>query len=61
MEKDAWRSAERMLREYGERAEEECAARADYHALQDDKAEAGKWTVVGQAVQRLRQGEKPPA
>jgi len=49
--------ARRLLREYGERAEEECEARASYHDMQGDQAAAEQWQRVRQAVQLLRQRE----
>jgi hypothetical protein len=53
-------AAERMLREYGAGAEEECAYRASYHQMQGDLAVAEGWRQTRTLIARLRRGESPP-
>jgi hypothetical protein len=53
-------AAQRMLREYGAGAEEECESRASYHDMQGDKSVAEGWRRTREVIQRLRSGEKPP-
>lgn len=55
-----WETAERMLREYGAGAEEECDSRASYHQMQGDPAAAEDWRQAKSLIQRLRCGERPP-
>jgi plasmid stabilization system protein ParE len=49
--------ARRLLREYGDRAEEECDSRASYHEMQGDEDAAEQWRRLRTAVQLLRQRE----
>lgn len=56
-----WQMAERMLREYGTAAEEECASRASYHEMQGDRTAAEGWRRARELIVRLRRGERPPA
>lgn len=51
---DTWETARRLLREYGDRAEAECEARATYHRMQDDKATAEEWRKLKSKVAILR-------
>lgn len=55
-----WEAAERMLREYGAGAEDECESRASYHDMQGDPTVAGGWRRTSEIIQRLRRGERPP-
>jgi hypothetical protein len=55
-----WQTAARLLRQYGNSAEEECAARASYHQMQRDEAEAHRWRLIKGLVERLRKGERAP-
>ena len=57
---DLWRAAERMIREYGPSAEEECEARAGYHQMQHDEPEALRWRLIKGLVERLRKGDSAP-
>jgi hypothetical protein len=57
---ELWKVAERVIREYGISAEEECAARAAYHQMQRDDAQAHKWRIIKELVERLRNGERAP-
>jgi len=54
---DALETARQMLREYGDRAEEECESRASYHELEGDKEAAMQWRVLKQAILILRASE----
>ena len=49
--------ARRLLREYGDRAEDECDSRASYHDMQGDEAAAQQWRRLRVTVQLLRQRE----
>jgi hypothetical protein len=55
-----WEAAERMMREYGLAAEDECEARASYHEMQGDPAVAEGWRRTKTLIRRLRCGERPP-
>jgi hypothetical protein len=55
-----WQTAERMLREYGNSAQEECESRASYHEMQANPAMAESWRRTGEIILRLQRGEKPP-
>jgi hypothetical protein len=57
---ELWRAAERLIRNYGMSAEEECDARIAYHQMQRDDVEAHKWRLIKGLVQRLRNGEPAP-
>ena len=52
-------SAKRLIREYGDRAEEECDARAGYHQAQGDPDLAEQWRLIREMVKRLRQAGRP--
>jgi hypothetical protein len=60
VESAIWQAAERVLREYGAAAEEECASRASYHEMQGDCANAAAWRQTLDIIRRLRRGERPP-
>lgn len=52
---DALQTAQRMMREYGDHAEDECDARSSYHQLNGDLEDAARWRILKQAVILLRQ------
>ncbi len=55
-----WRAAERLLRIYGELAEEECRDRISYCHMTWQWSEARAWRLRLDTLRRLRGGEKPP-
>jgi hypothetical protein len=60
VETGIWTTAERILREYGETAEQECESRASYHEMQGDPAAMKNWRRIRDIIPRLRLGERPP-
>jgi len=52
---DVWETARRLLREYGDGAEDECETRATYHEMQGDKVAAEQWRRIKLTVQLVRQ------
>ena len=52
-----WDSAQRMLREYGERADAECEARRSYYEMLGDNNAVEEWRRIAVAVGRLRAGK----
>jgi len=47
-------TAQRLLREYGGRAEQECRARAEYHEVQGNASEAIYWHKIADVVRGRR-------
>ncbi len=60
MERAIWKLAEKLLRDHGDMAEHECAARESYHVMRWDMAGAARWRRRAAFVRRLRNGERPP-
>jgi hypothetical protein len=54
VEFDTWKAAQRLLREYGDKAEAECDARADFHKMEGDEATAEQWRKLKGDVATLR-------
>jgi hypothetical protein len=49
-------TAQRLLREYGDRSEQECLSRADYHEIQGNASEAIYWRKIADLVRGRRAG-----
>lgn len=47
-------AAERLIREYGDRAEAECEARCDYFKMLGDDGSAEEWRNIKAALGLLR-------
>ncbi len=60
MESVIWRAAERLLRAYGDLAEQECNARISYYEMTWNPAAAKLWRRRREFVLRLKSGERPP-
>ena len=56
---DIWRAATLMLKRYGDKALEECAARADELAAQDDYNGTAVWRRITNAVSQLANRTPP--
>jgi hypothetical protein len=54
MDTDMQTNAQRLLREYGKVAEDECDARISYYEMLGHGGESAMWREIKEAVVRLR-------
>jgi hypothetical protein len=55
-----WDSAQRMLREYGDRADAECDARRSYYEMLGDTNAVEEWKRIRIVLTQLRAGGRQP-